>query len=90
MLCQGAKTEDVTVVPAEGKDRRPGSARLQRHDGALLLGQQTSRAQELQNLALVLSQLFAQLRTQYARRGAAAQPRAVRLDLDVPVAERRQ
>ena len=69
MLREVAVAEDVAVVPGHSKNGNALSARLQRHDGPLLLGKLPGRAQELQDIVLALLQLIAQFGCQHVRPG---------------------
>src|SRR5258707_4583632 len=87
VLREGAEAEHVAVVPRHRENGRAGSARLQRHDGALLLGERHGRAQKLQNFVLELPQFMAQFGRQHPGRGIATQPITVRPNVDIALAE---
>src|SRR5439155_9125980 len=87
VLREGAVAEDVAVVSGHGKNGSAPSARLQRHDGALLPGKHFGRTQEFQDILLALLQLNAQLGCQRVRRSITPQPIAVGHDLNIAAAQ---
>jgi hypothetical protein len=57
--CEGAEAKDVAIVASDGENWSGYPICLERHDGALLLSERLSRAEEFQNLVLSLPQFYA-------------------------------
>src|ERR1051325_1424464 len=87
MLSQGAVAEDIAIVSGDSKNGHAPSARLERDDRALLVGEQVGRAQEVQDILLSLLQLNPQLGRQRVGRGAASQPITVGHDLNIAISQ---
>src|SRR5262245_56209045 len=85
-----AVAEHIAVVPRHAVNGRARTARLQRHDRALLLRERLGRGEEREQVGLVPPQLLPQLRRQRTRRSAAAQLASDRRELDVAAAQLRE
>src|SRR2546428_242324 len=87
VLRPGAVAEHIAVVSGDAKNGGACTPRLQWDDGPLLLGKGRGRAQECQDVVLPLLQLFAQFGGKHAGRRIAAQPVALRPDLNIAAAQ---
>jgi hypothetical protein len=79
--------KDIAVMAADRKHRIPGSARLQRHDRALLFGELICCAQKRQDVRLADLQLGPEVRAQDSGLRAAAQLIAFRPDPNIATSQ---
>src|SRR3989442_14373088 len=87
VLRPGAVAEHIAIVYGDAKNGGACTPRLQWDDGPLLPGKGRGRAQECQDVVLPLLQLFAQFGGKHAGRRIAAQPVALRPDLNIAAAQ---
>jgi hypothetical protein len=87
ILRKRAITENIPVVPGDGKNRCAGAMRAQRNYGALLAGERLPLIQEFEYVSFALAEFFAELGAQCSRRRAASQLPAFSPNLDVATAK---
>src|SRR2546421_1905664 len=85
LLRQSAVAEHVAVVPGHREHGRAAAPSLEWHDRALLPCKRLPRAQQRQDLALVVLQPIPQLGRQHAGRRGAAQALALGVEVDAAV-----